>query len=115
MISEDELNELMCSEDSVEVLEALGIDISFLQTLQVMTFEEPDTTVAIPAILEQMLACRRDLPVTVKHLILGQHLTIWMLGNKILQHEKRMEKQFSFQIELLLKRFKALSHQMSSA
>ena len=91
----------------LRVIEALGIDINFLQTLQVMTFEEPDTKLQIPEILEQMLACRRDLPVTMKHMILGQDLSIWMLTNKIFQHEKRMEKQLGFQIEMLLKSLQA--------
>lgn len=107
LISEDELNELMCDDKSVHVLDAMGIDIPFLQTLQVMTYEDPDTTIPISEILDQMLTCRRDLPATVKHLILGQHLTIWMLSNKLLQHEKRMEKKITFGMTRLLEEIQA--------
>jgi hypothetical protein len=102
MINENELNVLMCDPNAVEVLDAIGIDIPFLQTLQVMMFENPDSEVDIHDILDQMLTCRRDLNCTVKHLILGQHLTIWNVSNKILQHEKRLEKKIAFGMSRLL-------------
>eukprot|EP00928_Gymnodinium_smaydae_P089247 TRINITY_DN7323_c0_g1_i1.p1 TRINITY_DN7323_c0_g1~~TRINITY_DN7323_c0_g1_i1.p1 ORF type:complete len:668 (+),score=96.61 TRINITY_DN7323_c0_g1_i1:68-2071(+) len=102
LISEDELNEVMTSEKSVEVLESIGVDVSFLQTLQVMTYEDPDAVVPIHEILHQMLTCRRELPATMEHLILQTHLSIWMMSNKILQHERRMEKNLDMRFEKLL-------------
>ena len=63
---------------------------------------DPDSKVPISDILDQMLTCRRGLNTTVKHLILGQNLTIWMMSNKILQHEKRLEKTLDFSMSRLL-------------
>merc|ERR1712144_183476 len=98
----EELNEVMCNPKSVAVLERIGVDVSFLQTLQVMTYEDPDAQVPIHDILDQMLTCRRQIPATMKHLITQQHLTIWMMSNKILQHEKRIEKHLDIRFETLL-------------
>ena len=41
MITEEELSELMTESNSVEVLETIGVDVNFLQTLQVKTYECP--------------------------------------------------------------------------
>merc|ERR1712048_543574 len=38
-ISEAELDEIMTTPDTVAVLDTMGIDVEFLQTLQVMTYE----------------------------------------------------------------------------
>eukprot|EP00928_Gymnodinium_smaydae_P032173 TRINITY_DN23371_c0_g1_i1.p1 TRINITY_DN23371_c0_g1~~TRINITY_DN23371_c0_g1_i1.p1 ORF type:complete len:683 (-),score=128.37 TRINITY_DN23371_c0_g1_i1:127-2175(-) len=92
-ITEEELNELMADPAAVQVLETLGIDIPFLQEWQVMTFENPDTAVPIHDIIEQMLACRGDLHASVKHLVIQQNLNKWWMSNKILQHEKRMDRK----------------------
>jgi voltage-gated sodium channel len=103
LISEDELNEVMVDPLSVAVLEKIGVDVFFLQTLQVMTYEDPDTQVPIHEILDQMLSCRRQMPVTMKHLITQTHLMIWSMSNKILQHERRLEKNLDTRFEKLLR------------
>merc|ERR1712125_151295 len=102
LITEEELNEVMIDPKSVQVLERIGVDVAFLQTLQVMTYENPDATVPIHDILDQMLTCRRQMPATMKHLITQQHLTIWMLQNKILSHEKRMDTKLDIRFQTLL-------------
>lgn len=102
LITEEELNEVMIDPRSVAVLERIGVDVTFLQTLQVMTYEDPEATVPIHEILDQMLTCRRQMPATMKHLITQQHLTIWMMSNKILAHEKRMDMKLDIRFERLL-------------
>lgn len=102
LITEDELNEVMIDPSSVQVLETIGVDVEFLQTLQVKTYEDPNAQVPIHEILDQMLTCRRQMPATMKHLITQQHLTIWMITNKILQHEKRMDMKLDIRFEKLL-------------
>merc|ERR1712187_510207 len=111
-ISEEELNDLMTDDASVKVLDALEVDLPFLQTLQLMTYKDVNA-IPIAEILDQMLTCRRSLPLTVKHLILAHHLTIWMFSNKLLQHEKRMEKKFSFAILKLLNEISSRSHEIN--
>jgi Ca2+-binding EF-hand superfamily protein len=101
MISEEELNELMTEETSVRVLEALGVDINFLQTLQVMTYEVPEIGVPIPELMEQMLMCRQDTPATMKHLILQQEIGVWMMAHKLMQLENRMYKNLDTRFEIL--------------
>jgi len=41
---------------------------------------------------------------TMKHLMTQQRLTIWMLQNKIAQHEKRLDKGLDIRFETLLER-----------
>jgi voltage-gated sodium channel len=93
LIDEDEVNELMADPRSIEVLDALGIDISFLQGLQVMTYEEPGVSFPMKTIIEQMLSCRGDLPCTVAHMIMQQKVNDWKLCNSIIQHEERIERK----------------------
>merc|ERR1712083_1162476 len=83
----DELTELMADPASVEVLTDLGVDVNYLGELQSMTFDAPGVEVAIEKVMEQMLKCRQDLPATVKHLVDGQALTHWVLGNKITEQQ----------------------------
>lgn len=99
LIDEDELNELMADPYSVTVLESLGIDVPFLQELQVMTFDKPGMTCPIEHLIEQMLTCRRDLIFTVKHMVLQQKLSHWNLENKIMKHEQRMEKKIQSMVQ----------------
>merc|ERR1719159_1096648 len=94
---------------SVRVLERIGVDVTFLQTLQVMTYEDPDAQVPIHEILDQMLTCRRQMPATMKHLITQTHLQIWMMSNKILQHERRLEKNLDTRFQVLLNKLNGLS------
>jgi hypothetical protein len=110
-ISEEELNELMTEAKSVDVLETLGVDVTFLQTLQVMTYEAPGKTVAIPDLLEQMLMCREDTAVTMKHLILQQQIAQWTISNKIMQLERRMDKKLNSRFEMLLDEIELLVHE----
>merc|ERR1712232_575987 len=107
-ISEDELGDLMTNEMAVECLQALGVDVDFLQTLQVRAFEIPDTNISIPDLLEQMLMCREETPTTMRHLILQQEITTWVTSNKILQHEKRMNKKLDARFGLLLDEMETL-------
>jgi hypothetical protein len=104
LITEEELNEVMIDPQSVVALERIGVDVSFLQYLQVMTYEDPDAQVPIHDILDQMLTCRQQTPATMKHLMTQQRLTIWILQNKIAQHEKRLDKGLDIRFEALLDR-----------
>jgi len=60
LITEEELNEVMVDPLSVMALERIGVDVSFLQYLQVMTYENPDAQVPMHDILDQMLTCRQQ-------------------------------------------------------
>merc|ERR1712110_437738 len=91
MIVWDEVAELMADPASVIVLESLGIDIDYLLQLQTMSYEIPGAEYSMETLMEQMLMCRRDLPATVKHVIVQQSLTYWALSNKIEQQEKRIQ------------------------
>jgi len=102
MITEEELSELMTEPKSVEVLEALGVDVNFLQTLQVMTYEFPDAEVSIPDLMDQMLMCREETPVTMKHLIVQVEISQWMVSNKIIHLEKRLNKRLDSRFQILL-------------
>merc|ERR1712137_335240 len=92
----------MINPKSVAILERIGVDVSYLQTYQVMTYEDPDTQIPINDIMDQMLMCRRQIPCTMKHLIMQQRLTIWMMTNKILQLEKRLDMKLDIRFEKLL-------------
>lgn len=94
LIDEDELNELMADPGAVGVFDSLGIDVPFLQELQVMTFqEEVGESIPMKRIIEQMLTCRRDLPCTVNHLVMQQKLSQWQTMNTIVQMEERMKRK----------------------
>lgn len=101
MINEDELNELMACPSSVSVLQTLGVDVPFLQELQVMTYSKPDTAVPIEGLIEQMLTCRTELNYTVKHMVLQQKLSDWSLYNNFTKHEERMQRMIDASISKL--------------
>lgn len=94
-IDEDELNDLMADPASVGVLDSLGIDVNFLQDLQVMTFSEPGVSMDMKGIIEQMLSCRRDLPVSVQHLVMAHKLSHFQMCNTVEQHEERLKKEMA--------------------
>lgn len=93
LIDEDELSELMADPTSVAILMSLGIDVPFLQDLQVMAYQEPGSSMPMRAIIDQMLTCRSDLVITVKQMVMQHKLTHWTLGNSIMQHEERMDRK----------------------
>ena len=76
--------------DDLMVLEELDIDIGYLQELQMVTFQEPGVSMPMTAILDQILACRRGLHMTVKHMVMLQKLGNWELSNYIDQLEQRV-------------------------
>jgi Ca2+-binding EF-hand superfamily protein len=102
LISEDELGDLMTNKMAVQCLQALGVNVDFLQTLQVKAFEIPGSTISIPDLLEQMLMCREDGIITMKHSILLQEITTWVVSNKIRQLEGRMNKKLDARFGMLL-------------
>jgi len=112
LISEDELGDLMTNHQAVECLQALGVNVDFLQTLQVKTYEVPETTVSIPDLLEQMLMCREETPATMRHLVLQQDIAAWITSNKLQQLEKRLNKKLDARFGLLLEEFETLHHDL---
>eukprot|EP00928_Gymnodinium_smaydae_P072672 TRINITY_DN5599_c0_g2_i1.p1 TRINITY_DN5599_c0_g2~~TRINITY_DN5599_c0_g2_i1.p1 ORF type:complete len:714 (+),score=93.34 TRINITY_DN5599_c0_g2_i1:72-2213(+) len=92
MIDESELGEMMSDPASVSVLQSLGIDVAFLQELQVMTYSAPGSVYPIDMLIEQMLSCRSELNYTVKHMVMQQRLTQWTLQNSLMRQEERMRR-----------------------
>merc|ERR1712172_439626 len=76
---------------SIAVLRSLNIDIVFLCQLLSILFPESDSTVPMIGIMELMLMCRGDLPITVLHMASGQaflHDKIVKLEQSMLHHLK---------------------------
>jgi hypothetical protein len=88
MISRDELMTVMKDPQSKAVLRGLNVDRLFLLELQSMLYARPDSQVSIKGIMELMLMCRGDLPVTVKHIASAQASLISVLNKfeERLQH-----------------------------
>ena len=57
MIREDQLFELMSDQRSVDVLETLGVDVEFLRTMQLITFEDFEMNVLV-TLLGGLVWCR---------------------------------------------------------
>lgn len=96
MITRQELMSVMRDPQSKAVLRGLNVDQLFLLELQSMLFPKPDSTVAIKGIMELMLLCRGDLPVTVQHIASAQASMIWQLDKfeqRIYQHLDCARKQ----------------------
>lgn len=72
MISYSALQRVFSDKQAKAVLKRLNIDRLFLLELQQLLFHKPDTVVTHKAIMEVMLMCRGDLPVTVQHLASAQ-------------------------------------------
>merc|ERR1712039_249457 len=92
MIQGDELTDIMSDSAAVEVLEALGIDVPHLQQIQSMMFSRSDNEADAQTIIDQMLMWRKELPVTVEHMIQTVNLTQYFINNKIDFDRKRREK-----------------------
>merc|ERR1719160_85468 len=88
MISSQELMHVMKDPQSKAVLRGLNVDRLFLLELQSMLFPRPDSQVSIKGIMELMLMCRGDLPVTVQHIASAQASLISVLNKfeERLQH-----------------------------
>jgi hypothetical protein len=71
MMTHDALVQVMCDPQSKAVLKSLNVDRLFLMELQRMLFPKPGSQVPIKNLMELMLMCRGDLPVTVKALSSG--------------------------------------------
>jgi voltage-gated sodium channel len=95
LISRSELMKVMKDPQSKAVLRGLNVDILFVLELQSMLFPKPDSRVSFRAIMELMLMCRGDLPVTVQHMASAQASMISQLG----KFEARLNQQLAtFQI-----------------
>jgi len=79
MITKDELKHVMDDPTSKVVLKQLNVDRLFLLELQQLLFPTPDTEVHIKGLIELMLMCRGDLPVTVRHLASSQASLLSMI------------------------------------
>merc|ERR1712232_1247444 len=108
----EEASHNLLKESAVDCLQALGVHVDFLQTLQVKAYEVKDTTVSIPDLLEQMLMCREEQPATMKHLILQQEIGAWITSNKLHQFEKRLNKKLDARFGLLLSEFHSLHNDL---
>lgn len=81
----------MCDSGTMDVLQSLGIDLHFLQDLQVMTYSQPGSSFPIELLIDQMLTCRAGLNAQVKHVVIQTKLIQWFLGNDIKSLEKRID------------------------
>jgi hypothetical protein len=79
LITKPELQGVMRDPQSKAVLASLNIDRLFFLELQQMLFKEDGDSVPIKTIMELMLMCRGDLPVSVQHMASTQALLIWLL------------------------------------
>jgi hypothetical protein len=91
LITKAELLSVMNNASSKQVLKSLKIDRLFLLELQTMLFPKPDSHVTIRGIMELMLLCRGDLPVTVQHIASAQASMISLMG----KFEQRLCHQLS--------------------
>mmetsp|Transcript_147973 Transcript_147973/g.273055 ORF Transcript_147973/g.273055 Transcript_147973/m.273055 type:complete len:614 (-) Transcript_147973:222-2063(-) len=82
-ISQSELRQVMSSAESISILKGLDVDVGYMSELQNLLFTSQDAEVSIESILNLMLMCRGDLPVTVKHLISAQAFTRWAFSNAL--------------------------------
>lgn len=85
LITKSELGHVFADPQSWKVLKGLNIDRLFFLELQQMLFPEEDSSVPIKVIMELLLMCRGDLPVTVQHMASAQALLIWLFD----QFERR--------------------------
>merc|ERR1712151_1373800 len=76
---------------SKAVLRSLNIDRLFLLELQSMLFPKPNSVVSIKVVMEIMLMCRGDLPVTVQHIASAQASVFSALD----QFETRVRQQLA--------------------
>jgi len=91
-ICKGELELVLNDEHSVEVLQALEVDVEHLREVQNMLFDELDE-VSIEGILDLMLVCRGGLPATVKHIVDSHAFTRWSLSSTLSQQERRIDVQ----------------------
>jgi len=82
-ISQQELQHVISSSASVSVLKGLDVDVGYMTELQNLLFTSKDSEIEIETVLNLMLMCRGDLPVTVKHLISAQAFTRWVVSSTL--------------------------------
>merc|ERR1711924_201956 len=79
MVTRSELLQVMKDPQSIVVLRGLNVDRLFFIELQQMLFTYEQSTVPIKVIMELLLMCRGDFPVTVQHMASSQAALFWQL------------------------------------
>jgi len=114
MIDEEEMMDLMADPATVETLTSLGIDVPFLQMLQVMSYSTPDASFPIEVLIEQMLTCRSALSFTVKHMVIQTKLANWNLTSNLERLEAHVEKQMDTRLSKLSGELRASLRRLSA-
>merc|ERR1719478_1872987 len=107
MITKDELKHVMNDPESRSVLKQLHVDRLFLMELQELLFVTPDSAIHVKAIMELMLMCRGDLPVTVKHLAASQAAMLSSLQT-VMSTLETTETNLNFELTRLTESLKHL-------
>jgi len=100
-ITRHALTHVFKDKQAKKVLKSLNIDQLFLTELQQLLFPSPDANVSIRAIMELMLMCRGDLPVTVQHIASAQAALFMSLDKVEHNVKKSLEEIMRNEMELL--------------
>merc|ERR1740138_457571 len=84
LISQEELSEVIHDSSSKSALKRLNIDQLFLIELQSTLFPDTESKIGIKSVMELMMMCRGELPVTVHHLATSHAALIGMLNEAIM-------------------------------
>jgi len=77
MISKDELQNVLSDRKSRKLLEEIQIDVDYVAELQQMLFDAPISEVPLKVVMNMMLDCRGDIPVTFRHMAESHALMQW--------------------------------------
>jgi len=90
MISFDELDHVLSDDATLKIFDQFGIDMDYVEQFANMLFDTPTGETSIHKLMDLMLAARKDLPVSLKHLSESMYYSTWSLTTILRESENRL-------------------------
>merc|ERR1719456_1169719 len=82
LICQEEFNSVLHNADAKRTLRGLKVNLDHLKLLEAMLYEEVDD-LSVYEIMDLILQCRGDRPLTMKDLVESQNFMVWVVRTEM--------------------------------
>merc|ERR1712137_1304733 len=90
MISSHEFADVLNDVVTLNIFDQFGIDLDYVEQFANLLFDTPTGETSIHKLMDLMLAARKDLPVSLKHLSESMYYSTWSLTTILRESENRL-------------------------